>query len=435
MTITIPYKIDLRNYQVDMWEFLKEFKRGFFLFHRRAGKDVVAWSVMIREAIINVGAYYYVFPTYEQARKVIWEGILNTEGVSFLDMIPPELIVSKNTQQLSFTLWNGSIIRLIGSDRFNALRGTNPIGIVFSEFAFQNPIVWDIVRPILRANKGWAIFITTPNGENHAYDLWNQAQKNPNWFTQKLTIEDTKLVSEADIEEERRSGMSEALIRQEYFLDWNAMTDQVVYGRELTLAKDRIATVLYDPLLPVQTFFDLGRSDATTIIFAQVKGDQIRIIDSYENVGEGVSHYAQILREKGYSYTPLGLPHDAAAKRMESELSIQQQFEDAGFHTKIVPNIGIANGIAAVRRLFYSFWFDSKKTIPLIRALKSYHYTFDANRKVYSSEPYHNFASHFADALRMLAVGIEMKNARLENEDRHVSFYDRKIQRTFADSL
>jgi phage terminase large subunit len=402
-SLSLPYKATIRTYQKDLWESLYHKTRGFFFIHRRAGKDFVCVNILTREATKRVGVYYYLFPTYEQARKVIWEGITN-DGRKFIDMFPPELVAKRNEQQMSIELINGSVIRLIGTDRYDAIRGTNPVGCVFSEFAFQNPMAWDIVRPILRANGGWAIFITTPNGENHAWELYTRIKDNAKWIAQLLTIEDTKALTEEDIQEERDSGMSEAMIRQEYYCDPFALQDGVVYRREL--ANVELERVAYDPLLPVQTFWDLGRRDTAVCWFVQVRGDRINLIDYYENVGDWVGDWIKLLGEKPYRYTALGLPHDAFAKRNEAKDSIAGQFEEAGYAVRNIPNTSKANGISAVRRIFPRLVFD-EKCKQGVTALKSYKYLYDPVKKVFKTEPDHNWASHTADALRYLAIGIE----------------------------
>lgn len=420
-SLSLPYQATIRTYQKELWESLYTKKRGFFFIHRRAGKDFVCVNILTREAIKRVGVYYYLFPTYEQARKVIWDGITN-DGRKFIDMFPPELVVKRNEQQMSIELINGSVIRLIGTDRYDGIRGTNPVGCVFSEFAFQNPMAWDIIRPILRANGGWAIFITTPNGENHAWELYERIKDNPKWFAQLLTIEDTNALTMEDIQEERESGMSEAMIRQEYYCDPFALQDGVVYNKEIKALGDRVGDVAYDPLLPVQTFWDLGRNDLAVVWFSQVRGDRINLIDYYENTGDWVGDWIKMLREKKYTYTPLGLPHDAFSKRNEAKLSIAGQFEEAGFATKRIPMITVSNGISAVRRIFPRLYFDEKKCGQGVKMLKGYQYEYDQKLKKFKHSPRHDLFSHTADALRYLSVGIE-ELSKEDDYDRMVAEY------------
>lgn len=122
---------------------------------------------------------------------------------------------------MKFTLANGSFIQILGSENIDGLRGISPRGIVFSEYAFHNPTAWDVMRPILKENGGWAIFNSTPNGKNHFYDMYNMAQENDAWFCQRKTAKDTGMVNDADIEEERKSGMTEEMIQQEYFCSFD----------------------------------------------------------------------------------------------------------------------------------------------------------------------------------------------------------------------
>ena len=119
---------------------------------------------------------------------------------------------------MKIRLKNGSLFQLIGSDNIDSIVGTNPVGCVFSEYAIQDPQGWDYIRPILRENKGWVLFPYTPRGKNHGYDMFHMAQNNPDWYCSKLTIEDTGVMSHKDIDEERRAGMDEELIQQEFQL-------------------------------------------------------------------------------------------------------------------------------------------------------------------------------------------------------------------------
>ncbi len=155
----------------------------------------------------------------------------------FRSHIPPELIESENSQELKINLKNGSFIQILGSENIDGLRGISPRGIVFSEYAFQNPTAWEVMRPILAENGGWAIFNSTPNGKNHFFELYNMAKDNENWFTQRLTVEDTKMVRKEYIDEERRNGMSEEMIQQEYYVSFDVGAIGSYYGREMEEAR------------------------------------------------------------------------------------------------------------------------------------------------------------------------------------------------------
>lgn len=172
---------------------------------------------MAKRALERVGTYFYFLPEYAQARKVIWDNIDN-DGFRMLDHLPPQIIKGTNDTQLKITLKNGSIIQLLGADTFDKSGvGTNPVGVVFSEYPITRPEIWGFVRPILTVNGGWAIFNGTPRGQNHAFHMLEMAKASPDWFAQVLTVDDTGILSREDIDKERAEGMTDALIDQEYY--------------------------------------------------------------------------------------------------------------------------------------------------------------------------------------------------------------------------
>lgn len=167
----------------------------------------------------RVGTYFYFLPSYKQAKKVIWDNIDN-DGFKMLDHIPKELIKGTNATELKIELKNGSIIQLIAADEFKESGvGTNPIGVVFSEYSISHPDAWKYVRPILAANGGWAIFNFTPRGKNHAWTLLRMAMESEKWFWQVLTADDTKILSQEVLDQERKES-SESLFKQEYYCEF-----------------------------------------------------------------------------------------------------------------------------------------------------------------------------------------------------------------------
>jgi len=217
--ITIPHAFNPRTYQLPFLQAMDSgYKRAVLIHHRRAGKDKVCFNFTIKKAFERVGTYFYFLPTFAQAKKVIWDNIDN-DGFKMLNHIPQEVIKSTNATELKITLINGSIIQLMGADVFDKSGvGTNPIGVVFSEFSLQRPEIWGFIRPILLVNGGWAVFNGTPRGQNHAYNLLEMAKSKPEeWFTQLLTIDDTGVLTKEQIDNERAEGMPDALVDQEYY--------------------------------------------------------------------------------------------------------------------------------------------------------------------------------------------------------------------------
>ena len=163
----------------------------------------------------KVGTYYYIFPTYSQGRKILWDGI-DKSGMRFIEHFPKELISGiPNETEMRIELVNGSAFQIIGVDKIDNIVGTNPIGCVFSEYPLQKPKGWDFIRPILAENGGWAIFDFTPRGMNHGWKILQQA-KSEGWFWQVLTVEDTQAIP-ADVLEAEKRTMPQALFEQEYY--------------------------------------------------------------------------------------------------------------------------------------------------------------------------------------------------------------------------
>ncbi len=216
-TITLPHKFQPRKYQLNLLRALDNgITRAIIIWHRRCGKDKTCFNYMIKKAFERKGTYFYLLPTYSQAKKVIWNNIDN-EGFNMLDHIPKEVIKNTNGTELKIELVNGSIIQLIAADEFKQSGvGTNPVGVVFSEYSISDSESWKFISPILAANGGWAIFNFTPRGMNHAHTLLQQAKNNPKWFTEILTVEDTDVFTKEILEEESKTNTQD-FIQQEYY--------------------------------------------------------------------------------------------------------------------------------------------------------------------------------------------------------------------------
>lgn len=404
--ITIPYKFTPRDYQIPLISCIdKGYKRAVCIFHRRAGKDKTLINLITKEALKRVGVYYYLFPTYKQGRKIIWQGI-DKAGMKFTDHIPEEIRKRTNDQEMMIELRNGSIIQIIGTDDIDRIVGTNPVGCVFSEYSLQNPKAWDLLRPILAENEGWAVFNYTPRGKNHGYELYEMAKDNPKWFAEILTVDDTKAISLEAIEEERLAGMDEDLIQQEFYCSFEAAIQGAYYAKQINKANEenRITNVPYVENIPVHTVWDLGVGDSTAIWFIQLVNQEIRVIDYYEAQGEGLPYYAKVLDERGYKYGGHYAPHDIQVREMGSGLSRLETARSLGINFQVVKNISIDDGINAARVIFNRCWFDKEKTKQGVNCLVNYHKEYDEKRKEYKNIPYHDWSSHGADAFRYLAV-------------------------------
>lgn len=214
--IILPHQFSPRPYQFNIlkaWD--SGINRLFWVAHRRSGKDKTIFANISKKMMERVGTYYYFLPTYSQAKKVIWTGA-DKDGFKFLDHFPKEIVKTINQSDMVIELINGSILQMVGADNIDRIVGTNPIGVVFSEYSLMKKEVWDFISPILRENGGWAVFIMTPRGTNHAWDLMTSIKDDPKWFVETLTVADTKALPEEDLADARRE-MPQDVFNQEYY--------------------------------------------------------------------------------------------------------------------------------------------------------------------------------------------------------------------------
>lgn len=409
-TITLPYNWTPRDYQLPYLRKIDTggIKRAIHVWHRRAGKDLTDFNFTIKKAYQHKGVYWHIFPTYNQGRKAIWEG-MTSSGVSYLSYIPQELIVSINKQEMSVHFDNGSIWRIVGADNINSIVGAGPRGVVISEASLQSPKVWEYVEPMLLENGGWAIFNGTPRGENHFYDLVEMAKGNNNWYVDIKTINDTKVVTPEQIEELRRQGRPEEIIQQEYYCSFAGSIHGAYYADQLLRAERelRICSVPVEDGLLTYTAWDLGINDSTAIWFYQVVGKEIRFIDYYEASGEGLAHYVALLAQKGYHYGAHYAPHDIEVRELGTGKSRLEAAKKLGIDFKIAPKLSVMDGINAVRGLLSRCWFDKIKCKQGIQALKQYKKDWDDKGQRFSDHPLHDWASNGADAFRYACVSFQ----------------------------
>jgi hypothetical protein len=435
--IYLPYKFVPRQYQMRAWKHFEETKegqRGVCLWHRRAGKDLFAINMITVKAHQRIGTYWHLLPTYKQGRAIVWNG-MTRDGRKFMDYIPESLVDHKNSTEMTCYFKNGSIYQVVGTDNVDSLVGTNPVGCVFSEYSLHDPSAWEYIRPILAENGGFALFIYTARGKNHGHRLWKNAERNLAWFNERLIAgnegtlrpDGTPVISDEIIEEERAAGMPEAMIQQEFFNSFEAPLVGAYYADQMNNAeKDgRIGNVPWEPRLSVDTYWDLGVDDATAIWFVQTFGHEQRIIDYYENSGEGLAHYIKTLRERDYVYGRHFAPWDIEVREFTSGRSRIETARELGIRFTTVSQHSREDGIEAVRNLLPQCWFDEKKCERGIDALKSYRKEFDSKRRVYTNQPVHDWASHGADAFRTFAMGHKRRRKHVNlPQERAIDTYD-----------
>lgn len=432
--IRLPNHWNPRHYQLPLWMALEQgCKRAVACWHRRSGKDDVALHWSCAQAIQHPGTYWHLLPQSNQARKAIWDAIDPHTGRRRIDWAFP-LELRENTREQDMQIkfkGTGSTWQVVGSDNYNALIGSPPKGIVYSEYMLSDPNAWSFMRPILLENNGWALFNGTPRGRNHFHSLYELGKSEPDWFAQLLTVRETDVFTTGQIEKERREiakdrGDEEAdnIIAQEYYCSWDAAIPGSYYGKVISKLEEqgRITDVPMDPRYPVITAWDLGVGDSTAIWMIQSVGLEIRVIDYYENSGVGADHYARVLKEREYLYEGHVLPHDADDREWGNNASSRvDTLRTLGVKpVRVMPRVSLDDGINAVRILLLRCRFDRTRCERGLNALRQYQRTWNDKLKCFSQAPLHDWTSHAADAFRYLAQGLR-DPARPERER-----YDKK---------
>ncbi len=432
MDITLPHNWAPRAKQQNLWNYLLDGgTRASVCWHRRFGKDDVClhWSCIASHT--RIGSYWHMLPEKEQARKAIWTQINPHTGIKRIDEAFP-LALRKRTsdQEMFIEFQNGSTWQIAGSDNYNSLVGSSPCGIVFSEYALANPASWAYLRPILRENGGWAVFISTPRGKNHFFNLHQFAKEAPGWFAETLTVADTQVLSEkdlqadlAELQAEHGDAYGKAIWLQENYCSFDAAIPGSYWAESLDAAQlaGRICSFPLDPHVPVDTGWDLGRTDDTAIWFRQLNGTQIDVIDHHSSNGKDVEFYWQLLlakkKEHGITYGTHYLPHDARPRTLAAGgKSILQQFHDAAkLHPElgrfsIIPRLDVQEGIQAARKTFPRCRFHETRCAEGLNSLRHYHREWDAELKKYLDHPVHDWSSHDADAWRTLSLSWKVKH-------------------------
>lgn len=418
--LILPHNFEPREYQKPFWNAMKKVKRACKVWHRRAGKDKTDLNFTIKEMAKRIGQYYYYYPTMAYGRKALWEG-MDKAGFPYLQHFPKQFIAQKNDNEMWIRAVNGSLFRIIGTDRLEVV-GPNPVGCVFSEYSIQHPKGWEYVRPILAENDGWAVFNFTPRGKNHGYRLYRMAQTNPEWFCECLTVDDTKAITKEAIDAERRSGMSERLIKQEFYCSFEGGQEGSFYGDVLNTLYEqgRVTNELkFNAGLPVHTVCDPGYH--WPWIFFQIRGGGEPVfLRAYEEIGLGVEKHAEILegfrKQYGYRYGQHFAPIDTEknnAYRATAGKSLNEHAKENGINFTILPpEYRVMDGIERTRHFLFGCWFIKDDCELLLDALEDY----SAQRieristemqPIYVDAPATSWSNHIADAMRYASMAVK----------------------------
>lgn len=427
MNIELPHDWTIRPYQYPFFQYMFTDlsnptwpfeKRACEVWHRRAGKDSTAENLVAMASQMRVGTYWHMLPTLNQGRKVVWESI-SASGVRNIDQaFPEEIRAGINHTDMQIKFLNGSVYQVVGSDNFDSLIGSNPIGIIFSEWSVADPRAWDYMRPILAENRGFAVFIYTSRGKNHGYDTYMVAKDNPKWHCSLLTVNDTKrhdgtpVITPEMVQEERDSGMDEEMIQQEYYCSFDSGMVGSFYANEMKRMKEegRIGDFPWMQDTQVATIWDFGLSEGndTFIIFAQPDGEYCRIIDCIHGTGRGLVSWIKDVQQMPYIYSRHWGPHDVNTRDYTTGLERSESARRLGIDFDDVPNISRTDGIDATRLFLSRCRINESTCGPLLQALENYRREYDARLKIYRKHPLHDWSSNGADAMRYTALSWDL---------------------------
>lgn len=454
--IRLPNNWEPRDYQRKLWSYLESGgKNAVAVWHRRAGKDEVALHWTATAAHERIGTYWHMLPEANQARKAIWEAINPHTGIRRIDEAFPKDIRSNTREQdMMIKFKCGSTWQVVGSDNYDSLVGSPPIGVVKSEWALANPAASAYLQPILDENNGWDLAIYTPRGRNHGLSTYEAALTTNGSFAQVLTANDTDVFSAEKLQTIKEKYIKEhgetfgmAMFRQEFLCSFDAAVLGAVYGEWIEKAEQegRITEGIYDPELKVNTTHDLGRSDAHAIWFYQMCLNEVRLIDYHEEVGTDPQviaetmlgrkiiiddidkqsfavtkwHYGSALplhaHRAEYRYGDNFLPHDGAYKLQTARgRSFAQQLHEFGIKSFIIPATNQETNHSAARKILPHCFFERSRTQKGLNALRSYHFDYKQENRSLTKEPVHDWSSHGSKAFEI--IGRTVTNPVQEEE-------------------
>lgn len=366
--------------------------------------------------------YWHVMPTLKQAKLVAWDMLKD-----FARPIPGCKV---NNSELEITYPTGNKVRLIGADDPDSLRGPALSGLSLDEYS-QIPVnaFGEVLSKALGDHLGYCIFSGTIKGQDQLYQTYQSAKANPEWYAvwqdidQSLTTEAGPTITALTraMEDDRKLVLQGVMTQEEFDQEWylsaEAAIKGAIYGKYLAAARaeGRITTVPHEPLLPVDTDWDLGIGDSMAIWFSQsTKGGQVRLIDYHEASGEGFPYYVSMLAEKkqqrGFTYGKHWAPHDIAVRELGTGKSRLQTAAALGLTFEITPRMmrddstEVEEGINAVRLLLPKCWIDETYCKAGLSALSHYRRDFNTRLQEFKAQPVHDWSSHGADAFRGLAV-------------------------------
>lgn len=454
--IDIPYSYKPYDWQIPT---IIAFKKGLEIWatiHRRGGKDLLSFcQFLLPEAFKHPGTYQYIWPLLKQGRDTFWEG-KDEEGQDIMTTyIPQQMILHKDNADMKLTvasMGGTSLIQIFGTNKgqYISLRGKPSNGAIFTEFAYQDPRGDEVISPMIRKTKGWRVYNSNPNGNNHYKTRYYLAKNNPDCHTILATVEDTydhngnRLVTEADIQKERDDGKTEDFINQEYYCSFNQGIEGTYLGKQLQIATNegRMLSLAYDETVPIHTAWDLGVGDFMAIIFYQLIGNWVHVFDYLEATGYSFVYYAQRLKDrkenKGYYYGNHYAPFDIENREMGSldnkqtrALSRFEKAEKVGIEFEVVDQTNFENSVDNARAIMRRCKFntDSKGVRLLISHLEQWGRKWNDISQEYTDWEARNVHKHAGAAFRYMSTVIMEETHTADYDDEYDDDYKAKCSK------
>lgn len=393
--------------------------------HRRMGKTVGCIGDLVVRALHTQKSdarYGYVAPFRQQAKEIAWVYLKNmTDGIR---------AEAPRESELRVKFPNGAWVTIYGADNPNALRGLYFDGLILDEFGDMKPsLMGEVILPCLADRQGFLVLIGTVKGRNQFNEYIRKAENDEqNWYFKRAKASETRIIPQEELDRLKLT-MGDAKYAQEMECDADAAIPGTYYADMINHLQDKGQITQNDPLYtPDQTVYvaaDVGLRDSTAWWFWQPRPDGYALIDYYEAAGHYVEHYLEILKDKGYDYAEIWLPHDAKAKTLATRRSTVEQFAaphairpdlyspDSRLPIRITPKLSKQHGIDAARSVLPLCYFDGDRTAKGLDALRMYRRQYNETTQQYADEPLHDWASNGADAFRYFSLVARQSNPKL----------------------
>lgn len=381
--------------------------------HRRWGKDEIALRATLIKSQQRPASYWHCLPEYNQGRKALWTAVNPHTGKRRIEeAFPPETIKRMDDQQMFIEFKWGSTWQIVGSDRYDSLVGAGVAGVVFSEWALANPGAWGYIRPMVQENDGWAAFITTPRGNNHAKAMLDMAEKNDSWFSEVSTVHDTGALTQAQLDEALAEyqavygiDFGRAMFEQEYLCSFAGAMVGAYFGAEMSRAEreGRIKSVPIDHDYPVHCVMDLGKASNNPVWLFQVIQGKLKVVDFYKPDSEDLDDWCDALRDKGFDGNTY-VPHDIMVTEWGTKKTRFDRLTEKKMNPRRVARVSVADGLQAGRMAINEAEFDVEACELGIDGLKAYRREWDDDLKTFRETPVKDWAEHIGSAWRYLGL-------------------------------